>query len=121
MADRPSRSMATTEARQALPQLVKAMGAKREPSTDLMHDAIDIGPHRTGGAVLLPAIDLLAHADEVTRLHARVEELEDELEDAGMALFLQERLASTSGERLTTEEFLTGIGMEDHIERLPGA
>jgi hypothetical protein len=37
-----------------------------------------------------------------------------------MALFLQERLATTSGQRLTTEQFLAGIGMEGHIEQLRG-
>jgi polyhydroxyalkanoate synthesis regulator phasin len=114
-----AKSMATTEARRALPQLVKQMGAKRKPSANLLHDAVDIGPHRKGGAVLLPEVDVTAHAAEVAKLRARVAELEDELEDAGMALFLQDRLASTSGARLTTEEFLTGIGMQDRIERLP--
>jgi hypothetical protein len=113
--------MATTEARKALPRLVKEMGAKREPSADLMQDAIDIGPHRTGGAVLLPGVDVTAHAEEVARLRDRVEELEEDLEDAGMALFLQDRLSTTSGERLTAEQFLTAIGMPEHVERLPGS
>jgi hypothetical protein len=112
------RSLATTEARNALPQLVNEMSAKHEASADLMQDAIEIGPHRKGGAVLLPGVDLAAHASEVAELRARVEELEEDLEDAGMALFLQERLATTSGARLTTEQFLAGIGMEDHVERL---
>jgi hypothetical protein len=114
-----TKSMATTEARKALPRLVKEMGAKGTPSPDLMHDAIDIGPHRKGGAILLPEVDVAAHAAEVAKLRARVEQLEEDLEDAGMALFLQERLATTVGQRLTAEQFLSGIGMEDHIERLP--
>jgi len=112
------KSMAVTEARQALPQLVKAMAAKRKPSADLLHEAVEIGPHRKGGAVLLPEVDAAAHSAEVERLRARVEQLEDDLEDAGMVMFLQQRLANTSGERLTAEEFLTGIGMADHIEQL---
>jgi hypothetical protein len=114
-----TKSMATTEARRQLPQLVRTMGAKRKPSADLMHDAVDIGPHRTGGALLLPEVDVAAHVAEMATLRARVEQLEDDLEDAGMALFLQERLATTSGGRLTAEQFLAGIGMEDHVERLP--
>ena len=113
------RALATTEARKALPQLVNAMGAKRTASVDLMQDAVAIGPHRKGGAVLLPGIDLAAHATEVAELRARVEQLEEDLEDAGMALFLQERLASTSGQRLSVEQFLTEIGMEGHVEQLP--
>lgn len=119
MAKGTAKSMATTEARQALPQLVNAMRAKTKPSADLLHDAIGIGPHRKGGAVLLPEVDVAAHTAQVARLQARVEQLEDELEDAGMVLFLQERLASASGERLTAEQFLAGIGMEDQITRLP--
>lgn len=114
-----TKSLGTTEARKALPQLVSKMSAKRKASVDLMQDAVDIGPHRKGGAVLLPGVDLAAHATEVAELRARVEQLEEDLEDAGMALFLQERLGATSGQRLTTEEFLTGIGMEGHIEQLP--
>ncbi len=114
-----TKSLATTEARKALPQLVNEMSAKNEASADLMQDAIDIGPHRKGGAVLLPGVDLAAHVTEVAELRARVEQLEEDLEDAGMALFLQERLATTTGQWLTTEQFLTGIGMEGHIEQLP--
>lgn len=112
--------MATTEARKALPQLVRTMGAKVVPSANLMDDAVDIGPHRKGGAMLLPEVDVTAHAAEVVRLQARVDELERNLEDVGMVLFLQDRLAATSGERLTTDEFLAAIGMEGHSGRLPG-
>jgi hypothetical protein len=50
----------------------------------------------------------------------KVDEHEDESEDRALALFLQNRLARTSGQRLTAEEYLRGIGMEDHLERLPG-
>ena len=114
-----AKSMATTEARKALPQLVRTMGAKRTPSADLLHDAVDIGPHRRGGAVLVPEVDVAAHVAEIAVLRERVAQLEEDLEDAGMVLFLQERLATTSGDRLTAEGFLAGIGMDDHIRRLP--
>jgi hypothetical protein len=113
-----ARSLATTEARKILPQLVNTMSAKRTASADLMEDAVVIGRHRTGGAVLLPGVDLAALAAEVRELRARVEQLEEDLEDAGMALFLQERLATTPGQRLTTEQLLTGIGMESHVDQL---
>lgn len=111
--------MATTEARKALPQLVRTMSEKQTPSPDLMDDAVEIGSHRKGGAVLLPEVDVAAHATEMAELRDRVETLEDDLEDAGMALFLLERLAGSSGQRLTAREFLTGIGMEGHVEQLP--
>lgn len=114
------KSLATAEARRALPGLVKDMSAKSKPSEGLLDDAVEIGPHRKGGAVLIPEVDAKAHADELSRLRAQVEELEGDLEDIGMALFIEERLATTSGQRLTAEEFLRGIGMEDHVERLPG-
>jgi hypothetical protein len=114
------KTLATAEARRELPRLVKEMAAKDDPSDGLLDHAVGIGPHRKGGAVLIPEVDAVAHADEVSELKARVEELEDELEDVGMALFLQERLASTSGKRLSAEEFLRGIGMEGHIDLLPG-
>ena len=39
----------------------------------------------------------------------RVEE-EEGLENAGLALFLQERLAKSDGKRLSAAEFLTEIG-----------
>ena len=113
-----ARSLATTEARKVLPQLVNAMSAKGKASADVMEDAVVIGRHRTGGAVLLPGVDLAAIAADVVALRARVEQLEADLEDAGMALFLQERLATIPGRRLTTEQFLTGIGMESHVEQL---
>jgi hypothetical protein len=41
-------------------------------------------------------VDLLAAKD-------RIEELEEELENAGLALFLQERLAKSDGERLSAD------------------
>lgn len=94
------------------------MASKEKASKNLLDDAVEIGPHRKGGAVLLAAVDALAHAEEVAELKRRVDELEDDLEDAGMALFVQDRLAQTSGKRLSAEEFLRGIGMEDHVELL---
>jgi len=114
------RSLATAEARRALPGLVKEMGAKGRPSSDLLADAVEIGPHRRGGAVLIPEVDAVEHARQVEALRSRVAELEDGLEDAGMAMFLQERLASTSGERLSAEQFLRGIGMDEFVAQLPG-
>ena len=120
-ANTPKRSLATAEARSQLPKLVKGMSEKRRPSGGLLDDAVEIGPHRKGGAMLVPEVDVRAHARDLQELQAKVDELEDEIEDLGLALFLQERLAKTSGRRLTAEEFLRGIGMEDHVERLPGA
>jgi hypothetical protein len=46
--------------------------------------------------------------------------LEEELENAGLALFLQERLAKSEGKRLSAGDFLAEIGMGEFVERLPG-
>ena len=46
--------------------------------------------------------------------------MEEELENAGLALFLQERLGKSDGERLSAGDFLTEIGMGEFVERLPG-
>ena len=78
--------------------------ARRASARPTSQDAIDIGPHRKSGAVLLPGVDVAAYAEEVTRLRERVEELEEDLKDAGLALFLQERPSTTSGERLIPEQ-----------------
>lgn len=62
---------------------------------------------------MIPTVDLIAAKD-------RIEELEEELENAGLALFLQERLAQSEGERLSAGDFLTEIGMGEFVEQLPG-
>ncbi len=116
---RAKRSMASTEARQALPELVKSMGAKHTASADLLADAVEIGPHRKGGALLLPEVDALEYMQSTERLRERVSQLEESIENLGMALFLGDRLAATSGERLSSEQFLTGIGMEEFVAELP--
>lgn len=46
------------------------------------------------------------------------EEPEEELENTGLALFLQERLLTSEGERLTVGDFLREIGMEEFMARL---
>lgn len=61
---------------------------------------------------MLPTVDLVAAKE-------RIEELEEELENAGLALFLQERLAATEGIRLSAGDFLMEIGMGEFVERLP--
>ena len=62
---------------------------------------------------MVPTVDLVAAKE-------RIEELEEELENAGLALFLQERLAGSDGNRLSAGDFLTEIGMGEFVEQLPG-
>lgn len=66
-----------------------------------------------GSASLVPTVDLVAAKE-------RIEELEEDLENAGLALFLQERLAKSADRRLSAGDFLTEIGMGEFVEQLPG-
>jgi hypothetical protein len=113
-----AKTLATSEARRDLPRLVKGMGAKRKPSASLLDDAVSIGPHRKGGAFLVPEVDALAHAGRIDELEAELEARTDDLEDLGLALFVQDRLETTSGKRLSLEEFARGIGMEGFLDEL---
>jgi len=107
-------AMGTSEARRSLPQLVKKASSRRKPSADPESNAIRITTRgQEGSASLVPTVDLLAAKD-------RIEELEEELENAGLALFLQERLAKGDGERLSAGDFLTEIGMGGVVGQLPG-
>jgi hypothetical protein len=106
-------ALGTSEARRNLPQLVKEASSRRR-SSDLESNAVRITTRgQEGSASLVPTVDLVAAKE-------RIEELEEELENAGLALFLQERLASSEGKRLSAGDFLTDIGMGEFVERLPG-
>lgn len=105
--------MGTSEARENLPHLVKEAVSHRRPASSPKAHAVEIKPRgERRSASLVPTIDL----DAAER---RIEELEEELENAGIALFLQDRLSKTSGKRLSAEEFLRGIGMDEFVEQLP--
>lgn len=108
-----SRSLGTAEARKSLPELVRRAVSKRSPAVSVKANAVEIAPRgQQRSASLVPTIDLDA-------AEARIAELTEALENAGIALFLHERLAGTSGRRLSSEEFLRGIEMEEFIEELP--
>lgn len=93
--------------------LVKRASSKRKPASDPERNAVRIKSRGSvGSASLVPTIDLIAAKQ-------RIEELEDELENAGLALFLQERTAEGEGRRLNAGEFLEEIGMGEFVERLP--
>ena len=105
--------LGTSEARRNLPQLVRKASVRRMPSADPESNAIRIKPRgQEGSASLVPTVDLVAAKD-------RIEELEEELENAGLALFLQERLQRSRGEGLSAADFLAEIGMGEFVEKLP--
>lgn len=106
-------ALGTSEARRNLPQLVRKASSRRKPSPDLENNVVRIITRgQEGSASLVPTIDLVAAKN-------RIEELEEELENAGLALFLQERLANSEGARLSAGDFLTEIGMGEFVEQLP--
>jgi hypothetical protein len=107
-------ALGTSEARRSLPGLVRKASSRRTPSPDLESNVVRIITRgREGSASLVPTVDLVAAKE-------RIEELEEELENAGLALFLQERLAGSEGDRLSAGDFLAEIGMGEFVEQLPG-
>lgn len=106
-------ALGTSEARRTLPELVKKASSKRKPAADPERNAVRIKVRgASGSASLLPTVDLVAAKN-------RIEELEEELENAGLALFLQERLEQAEGDRLSAGDFLREVGMGEFVERLP--
>jgi len=113
-------SLGTSEARRALPTLVKEASSRQHPSRSLTDNAIEIRPRgQEGSASLVPTIDIEAAEERIAALERERGELEEDLEDAGIALLIHERLQSTSGKRLTATEFLNIIGMEEFVAELP--
>ena len=111
---RQTRELGTSEARQHLPALVRQAVSHRRAANDPRANAVEIRPRgETRSASLVPTADLEA-------TERRIEQLEEELENAGIALFLQERLAGGEGKRLSAEEFLREIEMDEFVEQLPG-
>jgi len=112
--DRNPITLGASEARRSLPRLVKKAASRRKPASDLEGNVVRITTRgQEGSASLVPTVDLIAAKE-------RIEELEEELENAGLALFLQERLAKSEGKRLSAGDFLTEIGMGEFVEQLPG-
>ncbi len=104
---RPARRYTIEEARTALYRLVNEFDRIDDPSESLLDRAVEIGPRRRGGALLIPEADALAAA-------ARIEELESELEEIGLALLLEER-AAASGRRATLDELAAEMGLEAEL------
>lgn len=104
---RPRRRYTVEQARTELYSLVKEFAEVEQASESLLERAVEIGPRRQGGAVLLPEVDALEAA-------RRLEELEEELEDIGLALMLQGRLAEP-GERITLDQMAAELGLTDFL------
>lgn len=87
-------NLTLAEGRKQLHQVANEFAAFDEPSESLLDRAIDIGPYRKGGAVLIPEIDAVAAVERLERVEQENDELLEELEDMGILLLAQERLAT---------------------------
>lgn len=113
----PSRRLATAEARTQLPSLVRELSELERPSRSLADRAVEIGPRRAGGAWLVAEVDAHAAIERERALAQRIEDLEDQLEDFAIAVLLEERLARTSGERVSLDDLAAGLGLSDFLAR----
>lgn len=108
---KPERRLSTEEMRTALYPLAREFAELSEPSESLVDRAVEFGPRGRGGAWIIPEVDGRA-------MIARLEELEDELEDIGIVLLAEQRLAQpTPAEELIPVEELAGrFGFGDLLE-----
>jgi hypothetical protein len=104
------------EGRQQLHKLAGRFGKLTKPSGSLFERARSIGPYRRGGLLVVPEIDALAAVERLERAEREREELLDELEDMGIILLAQERLAEpTSADRLIPLSELAGAFGREHL------
>jgi len=109
-------SLTLEEARKQLHELAKRFSSMREPSESLLDRAVDVGPHRKGGLLIVPEIDALAALDRLEEAEREKEELLEELEDMGIILLAQERLADpTPVDRLIPLEELAQQFGREHL------
>lgn len=107
-------SLTLEEARTQLHELAKRFGSLRKPSKSLLDRAVDVGPHRKGGLLIVPEIDALAALDRLEEAERENEELLEELEDMGIVLLAQERLADPTpvDQLIPLEELARQFGRE---------
>jgi hypothetical protein len=96
------------EARDSLPGLVNEFRRLKGAAESLADNAVEIGPHRSGGAWLVPAVDAQAAIDRIAELEDRIEQLEQEIEDLALARVLEAR-TNDSGDFLTFEQLVGKI------------
>jgi hypothetical protein len=89
-----------------LPSIVKELAETPRPARRLTDNAIEVGPHNRGGVWIVPAVDAEASMEREDELRDRIEELDDELENVAIGLFLMDRMASSSGKTMSADEFI---------------
>lgn len=105
------------EGRRQLHSIARTFAELEHASENLTDRAVEVGPHRRGGLVLLPKVDVDEAERRRTALEQEREELLDDLEVFGIALLAEERLsAPTPTERLLTiEDLAREHGFDDLV------
>jgi len=104
------------EGRQQLHKLATSFGKMKKPSKSLLDRARSVGPYRKGGLLLVPEIDAVAAVEQIEEAEREKEALLDEIEDLGIILLAQERLAGpTPVERLIPIEQLAREFGREHL------
>ena len=101
------------EGRSRLHGFVRAFRSLKKPSDSLLDRAIEVGPHRQGGLLMVPEIDALAAVERLEQAERENEELLDELEAIGIALLAEERLGKRTAEEelVPVEELARRFGL----------
>ena len=102
------------EGRQRLHQLANRASRLIKPSGSLLDRAQSVGPYRRGGLLLVPEIDAMAAVERLEHVERERDGLLDELEDVGIVLLAQERLAEATppGRLIPLEELVREFGRE---------
>lgn len=103
-------NVGTDEARRRLNRLVNQFRSLRRAHDSMLDGAVRIGPHRSGGALLVPEIDVEAHLRRERELERRVAELEAEIEDVRLASLVAERETLPGEEHLSFSQLARGVG-----------
>lgn len=110
---RLSRSLATSEARKALPQLVNEFVEVAEPGATLAAHAVEIGPRNRGGVWIMPAIDAEAAIEREDKLRKQLAEYEEILEDMALGQIVEARLSRASSGTISGGDFIRELGFSE--------
>jgi hypothetical protein len=105
------------EGRRQLHTIAREFGELEQASENLTDRAVEVGPHRRGGLVLLPKVDVEEAERRRVELEREHEELLDDLEVFGISLLAEERLSSPTPveQLLTIEKLAREHGLEDLV------
>lgn len=104
------RRLAIDAARKQLYDLVNKMSRVRSGSDDLLKRAVEIGPRKQGGAIMLPSADAEAVLRHIADLEEQISGLEDEIEDLFLAELIEERMKTPEEDLLSLEDLAARLG-----------